>query len=53
MVPALRSGPVRQDVGHHVQRPLRHPGQERDQFDAFQEAVARSAQHDPNKETTA
>jgi hypothetical protein len=53
MVPHLRSGPVRQVAGDQVQRPLRDPGQERNQFDAFQEAVARSAQHDPNKETSA
>ncbi len=54
MVPELRSGPPsRQPPGGQARRPLRRPEEERDQFDAFQDAVARSAQHDPTKETTA
>jgi hypothetical protein len=53
MVPELRNGPPRRPVRGEPPQRLRDPGEDRDRFDAFEDAVARSAQHDPTKETSA
>lgn len=53
MVPELRNGPPRRPVRGEPPQRLRDPGEDRDRFDAFEDAVARSTQHDPTKETSA